>query len=329
MARKGKDLRAGAAASQPAGSPATASAAGSSPVAVETPPETTPVRLRDQPFTLTHWSATLPDRDVTAEEANGPLNETEQEELAECHRAIDNARSARWMLGRALEIVRRRRLYRGDGTRIWTQYLAAEHDGMSERDAGRLMEEWRLAMAVQDALGKPAPASHVRAMLDYADSTSNDQAAADYLALHTAFESGRARLGAQQITARVVAAIESAAIEADPQDRRRAVVEKWQQVQAPQPSIPAPSKALDGPTTLPQDAQAVDVVAEAVAVLEKAYDRLDDALLREKDDTTRSPIDAEHLQRRLRRIGRILAKVSIPGDDVVDAEVVEDDAAQQ
>jgi hypothetical protein len=64
-----------------------------------------PVRLRDQPFTLAHWSATLPERHITPEEASGPLSAEEQEELAECHRAIDNARSAQWLLGRALEIA--------------------------------------------------------------------------------------------------------------------------------------------------------------------------------------------------------------------------------
>ncbi|MFJ4585555.1 hypothetical protein, partial [Streptomyces echinatus] len=34
----------------------------------------------------------------------------------------------------------------------------------------------------------------------------------------------------------------------------------------------------------------------------------------------RSAVDAEHLQKRLRKVGRILAKVTLPADDVIDAE---------
>ncbi|MFE4678182.1 hypothetical protein [Streptomyces sp. NPDC056723] len=330
---KRRDLRAGAAATTATAtanstdSTTAQTAATSTAVAVTEPREPAP-RLRDQPFTLAHWDATLPERDITAEEAHGPLSPEEQKQLAECHRAIDNARTAQWMLGRALEIVRRRRLYRGDGARTWLQYLAAEHDGMSERDAGRLQDEWRLAKAVQDQMGKPAPASHVRAMLDYADSTSNDQAANDYVLLRKAFESGRVRLAAHQITARVAKAIESAATEADPQERRRAVAVRWQEVHAPRLSIPGPAKSPDAPAaTSPREA-APDPLPEAVAFVEQALERLDKALMDEGATLRRAAVDGEHLQKRLRKVGRILSKVTVPADDVIDAEVVEDDEAR-
>lgn len=42
----------------------------------------------------------------------------------------------------------------------------------------------------------------------------------------------------------------------------------------------------------------------------------------------RAAVDAEHLQKRLRKVGRILAKVTVAADDVIDAEVVEDDEAR-
>jgi hypothetical protein len=283
------------------------------------------VSLRDQPFTLAHWAATLPERDITPEEASGPLTVEEQEELAECHRAIDNARSAQWLLGRALEIVRRRRLYRGDGTRTWQQYLAAEHDGMNEREARRLQEEWRLAKAVQDVLGKPAPASHVRAMLDYADSTSNEQAASDYVMLRRSFESGRVRLAAHQITARVAKALESAATENDPQNRRQVVAHRWREIHAPQPSIPAPATAPDNAQTTPEPKEEQDPLLGAVDAAERALERLNQGLMDEAATLRRPAVDAEHLQKRLRKVGRILAKVVVPADDVIDAEVVEDD----
>ncbi|MFI1291623.1 hypothetical protein ACH4VM_24690 [Streptomyces sp. NPDC020792] len=291
--------------------------------ALATPQPPAAVRLRDQPFTLAHWGATLPERDVTPEEAYGPLTAKEQEELAECHRAIDNARSAQWLLGRALEIVRRRRLYRGEGTRTWPQYLAAEHDGMTEREARRLQEEWRLAKAVQEALGKPAPASHVRAMLDYADSTSNEQAASDYVMLRGAFESGQVRLAAHQITARVAKALESASVEKDPQNRRQAVALHWRENHVPQPSIPAPAKAPDNVQAASPSKEAADPVLGAADAAERALERLNQALMDEDATLRRAAVDAEHLQKRLRKVGRILAKVVVPADDVIDAEIVE------
>ncbi len=328
---KRKDLRAGAAATvatrtpAPASSPSSPSLPAPSPGTALEPAQQTPVRLRDQPFTLTHWGATLPERDVTPEEASGPLTPEEQEQLAECHRAVDNARSAQWMLGRALEIVRRRRLYRGDGTRTWPQYLAAEHDGMTERDARRLQEEWRLAKAVQEALGKPAPASHVRAMLEYADNTSIEQAAIDYAMLRAAFDSGRARLVAHQITARVTRALQSAAAEADPQERRQAVAVHWRELQAPQAPIPVQAKAADAPQGALPRAEAADPLVEAANGVERALERLDVALMDKGATARRTAVDAEHLQSRIRKVGRVLAKATIPADDVIDAEVIEDE----
>ncbi|MFF1400217.1 hypothetical protein ACFVZD_41410 [Streptomyces sp. NPDC058287] len=48
----------------------------------------------------------------------------------------------------------------------------------------------------------------------------------------------------------------------------------------------------------------------------------DDAALR------RAAVDTEHLQKRLRKVGRILSTVTVPADHVIDAEVVEDDEAR-
>lgn len=321
-----RDLRAGAKATANAQPPANgttsqAPATGTVVVAAGGAPLD---KLRDQPFTLAHWGATLPERDLTPEEASGPLSDEEQLQLAECHRAVDNARSAQWLLGRALEIVRRRRLYRGDGSRTWVQYLADEHDGMTEREARRLQEEWRLAKAVQDALGKPAPASHVRAMLDYADSTSDEQAAQAYVMLRTAFEAARVRLAAHQITARVTKALEPATSEKDPHARRQAVEVRWREIHAPAASIPAPSKPAEG-TQPVTTGEVTDPLAAAVAAAERALERVNDALMDSSATERRSAAEAEHLQSRLRKVGRILAKVSVPADDVIDAEVVEDD----
>lgn len=322
---KRRNLRAGAEATAATSGVGTGGGTEATPgtVAVLEPASSSPARVRDQPFTLAHWSVSLPERDVTAEEASGPLSDLEQRQLAECHRAVDNARSAQWMLGMSLEIVRRRRLHRGDGTRTWVQYLAAEHDGMTERDARRLQEEWRLAKTVQEALGKPAPASHVRAMLPYADSTSDDQAAADYVRLKRAFDSGKMRLVEHQIKARVDKAIETASFETNPQERARAVATQWHDLQAPQPIIPAPAKV---PRETQQSAlreEATDPLVAAVNAAERALERVNEALLDENATMRRAGVDAEHLQKRLRKVGRILTKTTVSADDVVDAEIVE------
>jgi hypothetical protein len=196
---------------------------------------------------------------------------------------------------------------------------------MTEREARRLQEEWRLAKAVQDALGKPAPASHVRAMLAYADSTSDEQAARDYVMLRKAFESGHVRLAAHQITARVAKALETAATEKDPQHRRLAVARHWRRHHAPQPSIPTQAKSADNMSRAASPPKETDdpLVAAADAA-EEALDRLNQALLDEDATVRRTAVDAEHLQKRLRKVGRILAKVTVPADDVMDAEIVED-----
>lgn len=323
-----RNLRAGAEATvkaqqTPNGSAAPAAAPGTE---VATTEGASPENLRDQPFTLAHWGVTVPERDVTAEEARGPLNGAEQQQLAECHRAVDNARSAQWLLGRALEIIRRRRLYRGDGSRTWIQYLETEHDGMTEREARRLQEEWRLAKAVQEALGKPAPASHVRAMLDYANSTSDEQAASDYAMLRRAFQAAQQRLAAHQITARVAKALEPASIEGAPSSRREAVEARWREVHAPEPAIPAPAKAPDVEQQAGRENEPVDPLVDAVSAAARALRRVDNALMDEGATLRRSAVDADHLQKQLRKIGRILAKVTVPADDVIDVEVVDDEA---
>ncbi|MCX4231717.1 hypothetical protein [Streptomyces ortus] len=51
--------------------------------------------------------------------------------------------------------------------------------------------------------------------------------------------------------------------------------------------------------------------------------RRDQVLMDEDATLRRFPTDAEHLQKWLRTIGRNLAKVAVPADDVVDAEIVE------
>ncbi|MET9607083.1 hypothetical protein ABZZ17_18695 [Streptomyces sp. NPDC006512] len=49
---------------------------------------------------------------------------------------------------------------------------------------------------------------------------------------------------------------------------------------------------------------------------------MDEVLMDRSATEHRLTVDAEHMQNRLRRIGRILAKVTVPAGDVIEAEVV-------
>ncbi|WP_306324141.1 hypothetical protein [Streptomyces sp. CC224E] len=326
---KRRNLRAGAAATtgsrpnptQAAQESSTdTSAGGGTAVTVAEKPQE-PARLRDQPFTMEHWAATLPEVDATEETANGPLSPEEQVLLAECHRAVDNERTAKWMLGYALEVVSRRRLYRGDGTRTWEQYLAEDHDGMVKSEAHRLMSSWRLGRAVQKHLGRPAPSSHLQQMLTYANYTSDEQAAEDYAALYTAHQEGRVRLVAAQVGQRVVDAIEAAKDVPDPTERRRAVSDNWST--APVAALPAQSTSERDPGKT-DTAKQPDPMDAAVNLLHHAKEAIEHALADSAAREARSHEDAQRQQNAIRKAGRILSKVTVGADDVIDAEVVED-----
>ncbi|MFJ8469745.1 hypothetical protein [Streptomyces swartbergensis] len=183
--------------------------------------------MRLKPFTMEHWGLTLPDVDGTPETAHGPLDEHEQRLLAEAHQAVDDARTARWMLGYSLEVVRRRRLYRGDGTRTWEQYLQQEHDGLSTSEADRLQKTWRLARTVQKELGRPLPDSHLRKLQPYAERTSDQEAAHAYAELYWAHQAGGVRLVTNRVEQRVKKALAAAKGVSHPTERSQAVSAAW------------------------------------------------------------------------------------------------------
>ncbi|MFD0555293.1 hypothetical protein ACFQ0X_43540 [Streptomyces rectiviolaceus] len=276
---------------------------------------------------MEHWGLTLPDVDATQDSAHGPLDEDEQRQLAEAHRAIDNARTARWMLGFSLEVVRRRRLHRGDGTRTWDQYLLQEHDGMSTSEADRLQKTWRLAQTVQKELGRPLPDSHLHKLRPYAERTSNDEAARAYAALYWAHQNGGVRLVANQVQQRVKKAVAAAKGVSDPAERSQAVSAAW--VSAP--DAPMPTQREDSVSRKDKgDDRGADPVDVALKLLEGAWRAVEAATEDEAARKVRSGEEAQRQQAGIRRIGRVLAKVKVEadtdtldGDVVVDAELVE------
>ena len=281
-------------------------------------------QMRAQPFTMEHWGLSLPDVDATPETAYGPLDEQEERLLTEAHRAVDNARTARWMLGFSLEVVRRRRLYRGDGTRTWEQYLDVEHDGLSTSEADRLQKTWRLAQTVQKELGRPLPDSHLRKLQPYAERTSDQEAARAYAELYWAHQAGGVRLVANQVQQRVKKAVAAARGVSDPAERSQAVSAAW--TAAPEAVMPAQrsEREQDG-----RSGQSSDPVDAALQLLNAARQAIENAAEDKDARKARSGEEAQRQQDAIRRIGRILTKVKVDadatddGDVIVDAELVE------
>lgn len=278
-------------------------------------------QMRAQPFTMEHWGLSLPEVDATPETAHGPLDEQEQRLLAEAHRAVENARTARWMLGYSLEVVRRRRLYRGDGTRTWEQYLTLEHDGLSTSEADRLQKSWRLAQTVQKELGRPLPDSHLRRLLAFAERTNDQEAARAYAELYWAHQEAGVRLVAQQVQQRVKIAVAAAKGVADPAERSQAVSAAW--TSAPEAVMPTQrndAKGGQGDTS----SQSPDPVDAALRLLETARQTIENAVENKAARRVRGSEEAVRQQAAIRRIGRILSKVKVEADDdIVDAEVVD------
>ncbi|MFZ3475180.1 hypothetical protein ACODT4_39900 [Streptomyces sp. 2.9] len=278
--------------------------------------------MRAQPFTMEHWGLSLPDVDATLATAHGPLDDQELRLLAEAHRAIDNARTARWMLGFSLEVVRRRRLYRGDGTRTWEQYLTQVHDGMSSSEADRLQKSWRLAQAVQKELGLPLPDSHLHKLQPYAERTNDQEAARAYAALYRAHQDGGVRLVANQVQQRVKKAVAAAKGVLDSAERSQAVTAAW--TTAPEAVMPAQrSEAEQGPGVA--SGRSADPVEAALQLLNAARHAVENATENRTARMVRSGEEAKRQQEAIRRIGRILSKVKVEADtEIIDVEVVVD-----
>ncbi|WP_329296253.1 hypothetical protein [Streptomyces sp. NBC_01455] len=277
--------------------------------------------MRAQPFTMEHWGLSLPDVDATPETAHGPLDDQEQRLLAEAHRALDNARTARWMLGFSLEVVRRRRLYRGDGTRTWEQYLNLEHDGLSTSEADRLQKSWRLAQTVQKELGRPLPDSHLRRLQPYAERTNDQEAARAYTELYWAHQKDGVRLVAHQVQQRVKNAMAAAKGVSDPAERSQAVSAAWRTA----PEAVMPAQRVEAKGEQGGAGRSSDPVDAAIQLLDTARQVVEDATEDKAGRRARSSEEAQRQQDAIRRIGRILSKVKVESDaDIIDGEVVID-----
>ncbi|MFF7234277.1 hypothetical protein [Streptomyces sioyaensis] len=140
--------------------------------------------------------------------ASGEMSAEECDELARAERAFANADRAQWMRGQALHAVRDRRLYR-EGGRTWVEYC--EEIGLSESDANRMISEYPLARAIAQiwVTPKPIPASHVRALLPLLPRFEAQRIANGYVKLRHWAQTNGQRVTATHLTAM----IEQSAIE--------------------------------------------------------------------------------------------------------------------
>jgi hypothetical protein len=105
-------------------------------------------------------------------QATGQLTADEVDALGTCERAVENLGTATWLAGKALQTIRDGKLYRRTH-RIFEDYITERWE-IGERTAYQMIEEWPLAERLNQALGRPATASHIRALLPVIARFGND-----------------------------------------------------------------------------------------------------------------------------------------------------------
>ncbi|QMU68353.1 hypothetical protein [Streptacidiphilus sp. P02-A3a] len=119
------------------------------------------VRLTARPADLVVTSDMIPA--PVEVEATGQLTTDEFDSLGTCERAVENLGTATWLAGKALQTIRDCKLYR-HSHRTFEDYITERWE-IGERTAYQMIQEWPLAERLNQALGKPATASHTRALL--------------------------------------------------------------------------------------------------------------------------------------------------------------------
>ncbi|MFG3399171.1 hypothetical protein [Streptomyces parvus] len=175
-------------------------------------------------------------------ERTGPLTPKEQQTLGRVHAARDHHQTAKWIRGKALAVAFSRRLYRGQaGTRTRQEYLDAEWDGISESAAYREIGEWPVAKAISDACERPAPDSHVRTLVDVAETQGAELVARWYAELRR-----HGRQAGRRVTADVVANLADFLREGTEPERLDALFTPRQLAPAGKPSTHAPGGRGEG-----------------------------------------------------------------------------------
>jgi hypothetical protein len=137
-------------------------------------------------------------------EATGQLTADEIDSLGTCERAVENLGTATWLAGKALQTIRDGKLYR-HSHRTFEDYITERWE-ISERNAYLMIEEWPLAERLNQSLGKPATASHTRALLPVGERFGLNAATEMYQQLQARAQTEHVRLTGA-MTAQVVKAV--------------------------------------------------------------------------------------------------------------------------
>jgi hypothetical protein len=115
---------------------------------------------------------------------SGNLIEVERRDLAACEAAIDGLRVAFWAAGKALQVIRDARLYRGSYP-TFDAYCEGRWQ-MTRRQADRLIRAWPLAEILNPIGSKELNEGQVRELLPIAVRHGDDAAAVVYEAAYRA-----------------------------------------------------------------------------------------------------------------------------------------------
>ncbi|MDT0347510.1 hypothetical protein [Streptomyces litchfieldiae] len=223
---------------------------------------------RPQPLT----PDVIPDPPATprAETDNSALSPEERADYAACERALDHYSQATWMYGKALQAIRDSRYYREEfGT--WVEFLEVRR-GISESHAHRFIEEWPLAQALSQTLGKPAVQNHVTHLLPAAKAYGINVALDYYQLMQSRAESQGVRLVGKHVHALVRLLIAQAGRKAEPdqlQETAQAIVQAAEEL-APAP-ITAPADSAS-----PKELEAAPAARPARTALHDLEAALDD-----------------------------------------------------
>ena len=143
--------------------------------AAETPLEVAEAARRPATGAMVVSPGSLPEPYTTT--ADGELSEREHDELATCEAALDNLRVAFWAAGKALQIIRDARLYRGTHA-TFEEYVEQQWD-ISRPQAYRLIDAWPLAERLSP-MGDKLNERQIRELLPLADRHGQDAAVTVY-----------------------------------------------------------------------------------------------------------------------------------------------------
>ncbi|NAS27459.1 hypothetical protein GT755_38060 [Herbidospora sp. NEAU-GS84] len=112
----------------------------------------------------------------------GELDDNERADLAVCEQAVDALRRAFWAAGKALDVIRRARLYRQEYA-TFEDYVSDRWD-MQTSQAYRLIEAWPLAERLaMSPMGDKINERQIRALLPMASEHGQDAAELVYATL--------------------------------------------------------------------------------------------------------------------------------------------------